>query len=135
MRRALLPAARRAAPVLAALGALLLLPACDRFKRPTERKQLVAGGDPKVGEKKLSQYGCVACHTIPGVTGGHGKAGPPLAGWADRRFIAGMLPNSPDNLVRFVQDPPRTAPGTAMPNVGVSEHDAQHIAAYLYTLH
>ena len=119
------------------LAALLLLaapPACDKYERPVERRQRVAGGDPEVGEKKLAQYGCASCHTIPGVTAADGKAGPPLAGWAHRRFVAGVQPNSPDVLVRFVQDPPSVAPGTAMPNVGVTEHDAKHIAAYLYTL-
>src|SRR5690606_21805350 len=38
------------------------------------------------------QYGCAACHTIPGVRGARGIVGPSLVGFADRPFIAGRLP-------------------------------------------
>ena len=59
---------------------------------------------------------------------------PPLAGIADRVYIAGVLENTPSNLVRWIKDPPAVDSMTAMPNVGVSEAEARHIAAYLYTL-
>jgi cytochrome c len=134
MTRASLPRGRALA--LALLGATLLgAGACDRQNRPLERRQLVAGGDPEIGKSRFGHYGCISCHTIPGVDGAHGKVGPTLAAWAGRRFVAGVEPNEPGMLIRFVLDPQSVAPGTAMPNVGVTETDARHMAAYLYTLH
>src|SRR5918911_1170581 len=61
-------------------------------------------------------------------------AAPPLAGLAGRAYIAGVLPNTPDNLIRWIQNPPGIDEKTAMPNVGVTARDARNIAAYLYTL-
>jgi cytochrome c1 len=51
-----------------------------------------------------------------------------------RTFIAGEVPNTPDQLVRWLLDPKAIEAGTAMPNLGLSKQDARHIAAYLYTL-
>jgi cytochrome c1 len=60
--------------------------------------------------------------------------GPNLQGIASRAYIAGVLPNTPDNMVRWIQNPQAVDEKTAMPNVGVSSRDARDIAAYLYTL-
>jgi cytochrome c1 len=49
-------------------------------------------------------------------------------------MIAGELPNSPENLVRWLQHPKALEPHTAMPDLGLSTDQAQDIAAYLYTL-
>jgi cytochrome c2 len=95
---------------------------------------VLTGGDPARGEAALSAFGCTACHTIPGVAGANGLVGPPLAGIASRAYIGGVVPNTPDNMIRWLMDPPALAPRTAMPNLGVQEADARNIAAYLYTL-
>jgi cytochrome c1 len=68
------------------------------------------------------------------VAGADGLVGPPLAGIASRAYIAGVLPNAPDNMLRWIRDPKSVDPLTAMPNTGVTPSDARHIAAYLYTL-
>lgn len=94
----------------------------------------LTGGDPKVGRELIDSYGCDACHTIPGVEGARGLVGPPLAGIANRVYIAGVLENTPSNLERWIVDPPAVDSQTAMPNLGVGEAEARHIAAYLYTL-
>ena len=60
--------------------------------------------------------------------------GPPLAGIASRSYIAGVLPNAPDNMLRWIRDPKGVDDKTAMPNTGVTASDARHSAAYLYTL-
>jgi cytochrome c1 len=49
-------------------------------------------------------------------------------------MIAGELPNTPENLVRWLRNPPGVEPGTAMPNLGLSQTQAQDIAAYLDSL-
>jgi cytochrome c1 len=71
---------------------------------------------------------------IPGVARATGSAGPPLFGWSDRHYIAGVQLNNPDNLVRWIVDPQRVDPGTVMPTLGVNSTQALDMAAYLFTL-
>jgi cytochrome c1 len=59
-------------------------------------------------------------------------AAPPLDHFYARSYIAGRLPNTEENLLKWIQDPQQIEPGTAMPNLGVSEDEARDIAAYLY---
>lgn len=49
-------------------------------------------------------------------------------------MIAGELPNSPANLVRWIKDPKSVEPGTDMPDLGLTDQQARDVAAYLYTL-
>jgi cytochrome c1 len=60
--------------------------------------------------------------------------GPPLTSWSRRTFIAGQIPNTPDNLVRWLRNPRAIEPGTAMPGLGLDDRQARDVAAYLYTL-
>jgi mono/diheme cytochrome c family protein len=90
--------------------------------------------DAQRGKTALQQYACVACHRIPGITGPEARVGPPLAGIASRQMLGGVLPNSPENLVRWIREPRKLAPLTAMPDLGVTERDARDMAAYLATL-
>lgn len=96
--------------------------------------QTVQGADADRGAALLVLHGCGACHDIPGVAGANGSVGPPLGGFASRAYVAGVLPNEPGGLVRWIVDPPRHAPQTAMPDLGVTEAEARDMAAYLYTL-
>ena len=116
----------------AALLLAMLAAGCTDHRDRDARR--LTGGDPRQGRELLDRYGCDACHTIPGVRGARGLVGPPLAGIADRVYIAGVMENTPSNMVRWIKDPPAVDSMTAMPNVGVSETEARHIAAYLYTL-
>jgi cytochrome c len=107
---------------LAALFLLLLLAGC--------------GKDPAVenGRLLLRQFGCGACHEIPGVAAAQGRVGPPLAAVASRVYLGGTLPNSPDNMARFIRRPQDIDPRSAMPELGVTEAHARDMVAYLYTL-
>ena len=86
------------------------------------------------GKMALQQYACVTCHVIPHVVGAHMTVGPPLTGIANRKYLAGVLPNSPDNMVRWLRAPQQVAPGSAMPDLGITEQDARDMAAFLGTL-
>lgn len=90
--------------------------------------------DPDRGRTALHQYACVACHEVPGATGPRARVGPPLAGIGSRKTLGGVLPNTPENMVRWLRSPQSIDPPTAMPDLGVSERDARDIAAYLATL-
>lgn len=91
-------------------------------------------GSPEAGRMLLRDYGCVACHQVPGVPAPQGAVGPPLAGIADRRVLAGSLPNTPEALARWIQDPQEVEPGSLMPDLGVTDEHVNDIVAYLYTL-
>ena len=122
---------RHALPALLALAALA---ACGGAPGSDDPPVVVPGGDAQKGRLALRAYGCTSCHAVPGVRGARARVGPPLTGWAGRRYVAGRAPNEPEALIRFLRDPQSVAPGTAMPDVGVTAEDARHIAAYLYTL-
>ena len=94
----------------------------------------VTGGDPARGAALIRDYGCGACHQIPGVADADGLVGPPLSNISVRVYLAGMLRNTPDNLMFWLRHPQQVVPGNVMPDMGITAADARDIAAYLYTL-
>jgi cytochrome c len=119
-------------PTLVVLAAVIALTACVRVPPPPPAA--TGDGYPERGAKLIQQYGCGGCHTVPGVDRADGLVGPPLTRFGARSYIAGELPNNANNLRHWIQDPRSVEPGTAMPDLGVSEIDARDIAAYLFTL-
>ncbi|WP_292446858.1 c-type cytochrome [Methylibium sp.] len=91
-------------------------------------------GNAERGRQAMREYACIACHSIPGVTGAPVHIGPPLGGLAGRQWIAGALPNTTANLVAWLRDPQRIDPETAMPDMGVTAQHAHDMATYLQTL-
>ncbi len=91
-------------------------------------------GDARVGQAIITQQDCGACHSIPGISGAEGTAGPPLDHFATQPRIAGVVPNSPAALVGFLRAPESMVKNSAMPNIALTETQARQIAAYLYTL-
>lgn len=87
--------------------------------------------DPQRGRTLFHQYACNACHEIPSVTGPKVQVGPPLAAFGRRGLIAGRVPNTPENLVRWLRDPASVDAQTAMPDLDVGARDARDMAAYL----
>jgi cytochrome c len=111
---------------------VLILSACDTYK--DDYATALTGGAPSKGEHAIYTYGCSTCHTIPGIRGADALVGPPLTKMSRRSYIAGVLQNTPDNMIKWLQNPPGVDPLTAMPNLGISDSDARDIASYLYTL-
>jgi len=98
------------------------------------RAGALTGGDPDLGLRLTQRYGCAGCHIIPGVSGAQGRVGPTLEAYAVRIYVGGVVPNSPDNLIRWIENPRSIDPRSAMPVTGISRDEARHVAAYLYTL-
>ncbi len=120
--------------IAALLAATLALSACNRDTLYKARiPQPHAVGNPHHGAYLVEYYGCGGCHTIAGIPNAVGVVGPPLNDFAQRIYIAGMLRNTPDNLMRWIENPQGVVPGNVMPNMGISPPDARDIAAYLYT--
>ena len=125
----------RALPAIAPRDFIALAARIDAQPTPSAvAAQPQSRPDPARGKRAVQQYLCITCHAIPGVVGSNAPVGPPLAGMATRAVIAGVLPNTPENLVRWLRAPQEVSPHNAMPNLGVSERDAQDIAAFLRTL-
>jgi mono/diheme cytochrome c family protein len=101
---------------------------------PQARTEPLLPADAKRGARAMHQYACATCHAIPGIVGASKPVGPPLQGMAARAFVGGVVPNTPENLERFLRDPQAISPQSAMPALGVREQDARDIAAYLLTL-
>lgn len=122
--------------VLAAAVLLSLSSACNRLNRNEARQaaMLTGGGDARLGRTEIRKYGCNTCHEISGVPGARGLIGPRLDGIGQRYYIAGEIPNTPANLMLWIQHPRQVELHTAMPEMGVTEQDSRDIAAYLYTL-
>jgi cytochrome c2 len=112
-----------------------VLSGCDRGGALSAQQaaSLTGGGDAGKGAGAIRRFGCGACHVIPGIPGAEGQVGPPLAGIGGRAYIAGVLTNTPENMVRWIVNPRAVDSLTAMPNLGVTEGEARDIAAYLYT--
>ena len=117
---------------LSALVIPLVLLGCTHAAE--QEAQNLVGGNSERGKLAIEKYGCPSCHSIPGIPTARSKVGPPLDGIAERSYVAGVIPNSPDNLIRWIQNPPAVDDKTVMPNMGVTDKDARDIATYLYTL-
>lgn len=84
------------------------------------------------GKVVLRQYACHSCHKIDDVVGPDTFVGPPLTGWPHRKYIAGVLPNTPENLRRWIREPQSISPDTLMPDLNVADAHAREMAAYLF---
>jgi len=92
-----------------------------------------AGGNPARGKQLAVRYGCPACHDIPDMPT-LGRVGPPLKNVSQRAYLAGNLSNTPQTLIRWIRSPRQFDADTIMPDMNLSEEDARHIRAFLYTL-
>ena len=134
VRRRQLAGALPVVALLLVLGAAGCHPDDSRLT-PDQASQLTRGGDPERGRRLMAAYGCGNCHTVPGLDGADAMVGPELTNTARRVYIAGVLPNTPDNLMRWIQHPKLVDSLTAMPELGVKEGEARDMAAYIYSLH
>ena len=129
-RRAVRFRGRAALPLLVLLLPLFLL-GC---RETSEASETVDGGDPQRGAALIAQLGCGTCHIVPGIDAAHGLVGPPLDHMGKRVYIAGVLRNTPENMISWLRHPQAVIPGNAMPNMGIDPQQARDIAAYLDAL-
>lgn len=88
--------------------------------------------DVDMGKQFVTAFGCGGCHEIAGVARADGQVGPSLHDLRQRRVIAGSLPNTPENVARWIDDPKAVDAETLMPDLGVTRTQAQAIADFLY---
>lgn len=124
-------ALRRSACALAALGIAAAAGGCT--PHPDGGPPALRVPNPERGRALASARGCASCHVIQGVESANGTIGPPLDHWSERQYIAGVLPNTPAQLERWILKPQAVKPGIAMPDLALSDSDASDIVAYLFS--
>lgn len=89
-----------------------------------------AGADTTAGAQLFMMKGCIGCHSL-NATKPMG-IGPNLAGIGTRLYIAaGWLKNTDENLAKWVSHPQEVKHGVLMPDLGVTDAEAQSLVAYL----
>jgi cytochrome c oxidase subunit 2 len=108
----------------------------EEFARWVEGQKKPAADDPSVaeGKKAFLAQSCVNCHRVRG-TPAAGTYAPDLTHLMSRETLAsGIVPNTRENLRRWVADPQQVKPGCLMPAFGLSERELDLIVGYLATL-
>ena len=89
-----------------------------------------AAPDTAAGAQLFLMKGCIGCHSL-NATKPMG-IGPNLAGIGRRLYIAaGWLENTDANLAKWIQHPQTVKHGVLMPDLGVTDAEAQTLVAYL----
>jgi cytochrome c len=115
--------------------ATFALSGCDRMRGfDYHRGAQLTGGNPHDGKTAINRYGCKVCHTIPGIEDAHGVVGPSLEKFGQRDLIGKKLPNTPDNLEKWLKNPRAFDSHTMMPALGLTAQETKDVAAYLYSL-
>jgi cytochrome c oxidase subunit II len=116
--------------------AIIESPAAFQTWLTAQQAPAVTPTDPTAAEgaQLFQTRGCTACHTISG-TPAQGKVGPNLTHFASRGTLAGsILESTPDNIRKWLKDPPAEKPGSIMPNLGLNDHELDVLVAYLQSL-
>ncbi len=110
----------------------------EEFKKWQEEQQAVprtpTHGIAREGAALFQSMACMNCHTIRG-TAAAARIGPDLTYLADRDTIgAGVLTNTPENLVKWLSNPQKYKQGSLMPNMKLTDTEVKSIVAYLEAL-
>ena len=106
------------------------------FERWLTRQSGGAGTSPSSdeaaqGELVFMRESCAGCHTVRG-TQAVGTIGPDLTYFGSRASIGALtLPNTPDNLARWITDSQSIKPGNLMPPIALAPRDLSALVAYL----
>lgn len=92
-------------------------------------------GNPQTSAGRSNfEVHCGSCHAVRG-TFAAGMLGPDLSHVMTRKTLAaGMLPNDPADLARWLSDPQGLKPGSMMPRPEMSAPEMADVRAYMETL-
>lgn len=100
---------------------------------PPTSSEALAGVD--VFNGKTGKQACGSCHTVNGLAGAEGQVGPDLTHLLSRTTFAGAIFDmTNENLVKWLENPPKRKAGSKMPNLGLSGDEINKLVAYLETL-
>jgi cytochrome c oxidase subunit 2 len=110
----------------------------DAFER-WRHAQLQPAPEPSTpeqvaGREVVERGPCALCHTVRGTTAG-AVTGPDLTHVASRSTLAaGRLPNTPEQMEQWINDPQHFKPGNKMPAVPLDASQLRAVVAYMETL-
>ncbi len=100
-----------------------------------QKKPAVDDAAVAAGRHVFETEACMNCHTISG-TAAKGTVGPDLTHLMSRDTIgSGIVPNTPDNLHKWIQNPGSFKDGCLMPAMQLTDQQIDQVVAYLSTLH
>jgi len=108
----------------------------DEFERWIQEQRQPAQISDAVskGRHIFETTACINCHAVAG-TVANGRFGPDLTHLMSRDTIAsGAVPNTPQNLRKWIQNPETFKPGCLMPSMQSTDQDVDAMTAYLETL-
>jgi len=108
----------------------------DDFQNWLDNQRKPAADDPsaRAGRDLFLSLSCINCHRVRG-TIASGTYAPDLTHLMSRQTLAsGMVPNTREDLRRWVIDPRQTKLGCLMPAFGLSDLQVDLIVSYLVTL-
>lgn len=110
-------------------------PEFDAWLAAAENPPAPAGEAVERGAALFLASGCGACHAVRG-TQAAGTIGPDLSRIGGRRFLAAAtVPNTTENLARFIAEPAALKPGSLMPPFVIfSGEERRALASYLASL-
>jgi cytochrome c oxidase subunit 2 len=111
-------------------------PKFDQWVQEMQNPKPPQSVDPLVqkGAQAFITSACIGCHRIGG-TPAQGVIGPDLTYFGRRHTIAaGMMPNTPQNLAKWLKNPPAVKPGSLMPNLNLNDETVQALVAYLESM-
>ena len=83
------------------------------------------------GAEVFREKNCVNCHSIAGLMT-RGRVAPDLTHVGSRTTLAaGTLPNTPENLAKWLTNPQSVKKGTLMPDIGLNTDQIKYLVAYL----
>ena len=128
--------------VAGTLALVACAPPAPPPKPTTDAKPAASSGAPIAGDAAngrtlFTAKGCIACHTAQGVQGATGTIGPNLNGIGDpakKPKLTDGGNNTPEHIREWIKDPQKLKPGTMMPNLQLSDKEADDLTALLLTL-
>jgi cytochrome c oxidase subunit 2 len=109
------------------------------FGRWLSRRSSGAGDTPSAeaaaqGALVFQAQSCSGCHAVDG-TPAHGDVGPNLSDFGARSTIGALtVPNTPENLRRWITNSQSIKPGNLMPPIDLSADDLDKVVTYLESL-
>lgn len=83
------------------------------------------------GQVVFNRESCSGCHAVRG-TPATATIGPDLSNFGEREAIGSLtVPNTPENLSRWITEPEKVKPGNLMPPTALSPDDLAAVVAYL----
>jgi len=102
-------------------------------QKATPAAEAITDPSAAEGARIFANSPCVTCHRIDGVSKGY--IAPDLSHFGSRTTLAGaIMPNTPDNVARWIVDPQAEKPGALMPALGLQGRELENLVAYLESL-